>query len=122
MPDTERLIDGKGQDKIVEGAKILTNGGLKLGLINVLAAAEHPLLPVTVTLYTAGTVTVSVASVEPSAHKYVVPPVAVRTTEGLAQLNSVEGAVMPAVGSVVFPPMTILAEPVQPLAAVTVTV
>ena len=61
--------------------------------------------------------------VAPLLHEYVPPPVAVKLIEVVEHVSIVvAGAVIPAVGALVFCVMVIGSVSVQPLAAVTVTV
>ena len=63
----------------------------------------HPFVPVTVTQYVPGALTVCVAPVMPPVHIYVPPPVAVNVILGTLHVKVVLGlAVIPAVGIVAF--------------------
>ena len=63
----------------------------------------HPFVPVTVTQYVPGALTVRVAPVMPPVHIYVPPPVAVNMILGTLHVKVVLGlAVIPAVGIVPF--------------------
>ena len=66
--------------------------------------------------------TVAVAVLSPVLHKYVSPPLALRSILVTLHVNTVVEDEMLAVGAVVFVPMVMLFVPVQPLLDVTVTV
>jgi hypothetical protein len=69
------------------------------------SVSVHPFAAVTVTVYVAGALTLSVAvvptTVVPLLHEYVPPPVAVKLIDVVVQVSAVvAGAVIPAVGAV----------------------
>ena len=82
----------------------------------------HPFVPVTVTQYVPGALTVRVAPVMPPVHIYVPPPVAVNMILGTLHVKVVLGlAVIPAVGIVPFWNIVIHELEVHPFVPVTVT-
>jgi hypothetical protein len=96
-------------------------GKVVLEVIVVLAVAVQPFAAVTTTEYVPAALTVLVADVVPSFHRYVPPPVAVKVMLVVEQSKIVVGDVIEAIGNVVLEVIVVLVVAVQPLLAVTTT-
>jgi hypothetical protein len=90
-------------------------------VIVVFVNAVQPLLAVTTTEYVPAAETTLVADVVPSLQRYVPPPEAVSVMLVVEQSNTPELGVIDATGKVVFEVIFVLADAVQPLLAVTIT-
>jgi hypothetical protein len=92
-----------------------------LEVIFVLADAVHPLLAVTITEYVPAAVTVFVADVVPSFHRYVPPPDAVSVMLVVEQFNTPLLGVMDTIGGIKSLNTVAIAIEVHPLLPVTTT-
>ena len=110
------------QSKIVVDEVMFTVGKDESLVIVTLEEAVQPLLAVTTTVYVPAVEIVFVGDVVPSFHRYVPPPDAVRVMLVVEQSNTPLLGVIDAVGAVVLEVMFVLADAVQPLLAVTITV
>jgi hypothetical protein len=109
------------QSKTVVVDVIAATGIEGSAVIIIDALAVHPFEAVTTTEYVPAVVMVLVELVVPSFHKYVPPPVAVNVMLEVEQSKTVVEDVIEAIGKVVLKVIVVLAEAVQPFAAVTTT-
>ena len=103
-PVAVNVMLGTMQVKITLGLDVIpVVGTVAFWNIVMQELAVQPFVPVTVTQYVPGALTVRVAPVMPPVHIYVPPPVAVNMILGTLHVKVVLGlAVMPAVGIVAF--------------------
>jgi hypothetical protein len=127
-PVAVKLIDVVEQvSTVVAGAVIAAVGAVMFCVIVIDSVSVHPFAEVTVTVYVPAAVTFKVAElptvVDPLLHEYVPPPVAVKLIDVVVQVSTVvAGAVIAAVGAVMFCVIVIDSVSVHPFAEVTVTV